>query len=349
VSWLVRWQRLWDRREGAESLALIRMFVPLVILYDLVEVIRLGLVVPLWAPIEEGGMGPASYVEPAILFYRWFGASAHSAQLLVALTCCAALSLGLGVFARSSAAVLLFSYAQLGQLSPDADRAIDELLRNVLFVLIFASSSATLSLSSRIRSGRFRSDLQVAAWPRYVIVAQLVLLYFFAGFYKQSASWSYAGSYEALFRILQQPHQVAHELPHWLLVAAYPLVQLGALATVLWERAAIGLPLLLFLRATRERGGLLRRWAERLHLLELWVATGIIFHLSLAVLLKLGIFPWGCLALYPALARPDTLVRWAERASAVVRSRLRFSPAAVLGSPAEPRASTLTREGQRET
>ena len=51
----------------------------------------------------------------------------------------------------------------------------------------------------------------------------------------------------------------------------------------------------------------LRAFAMRSRILPVWVATGVLFHLGLALFLLLGIFPWGCLALYPALAHPDTL------------------------------------------
>lgn len=308
--WFARWVRLWSRRETGEALALVRIAVPLVILYDLGETALHGLVRALWAPIEEGGIGPASYADPVCTFYAWFGASAASAYALFALTCLSAVSLALGLFSRSSALVLLFGYAQLGLLSPDADRGIDTLLRNVLVILVVAQSGATLSLDARRATGRFLSGRRVPAFPRYLIVAQLVVLYFFAGMLKQSANWSVEGGYAALFMVLHKPHFVSIQLPHDLLVRLYPLTQVGTFATVTWERAALLLPVLLYLRSTAARPGRLRKLVNRARLLELWVGMGVFFHLALAVLLALGMFPWGCLALYPALAAPRTLARW---------------------------------------
>ena len=132
---LCGWVRLWDRRETGESLALVRIFVPLVILWDLVEVALRGLVIALWAPVEHGGIGPASVSDPVCAFYAWFGATVTSTWVLFALTLASAATLALGLFSRLSACVLLLCYAQLGALSPDADRGIDTLLRNVLLVL----------------------------------------------------------------------------------------------------------------------------------------------------------------------------------------------------------------------
>lgn len=310
---LRRWLAFWNRREGAESLALVRIFVPLVILWDLLEVLRLGLVEALWAPIEEGGMGPAAYAEPVVLFYECFGASADSAWLLFGLACAAAVCLSLGLFSSLSALLLLFAYAQLEKLSPDADRGIDTLLRNVLVVLALARSGATYSLAARWRHGRFDAGVEVPAWPRYLLIAQLVLLYFFAGMLKQSSNWSYESGYRALFLVLHKPHVISYELPHDWLVSLYPLIQAGALSTIVWERSALLLPLLLWLRGTAHAGGRVRRLVNGARLLELWVATGVFFHLALAVLLALGIFPWGCLALYPVLAAPRTWRRWFAR------------------------------------
>lgn len=308
--WASSWVAFWARTETGESLALVRILVPLVMLYDLCEAAARGLVVPLWAPIEEGGIGPASYAEPLCVFYEWFGASASGAWTLFALACASALTLGLGWFTRTSALVLLFSYAQLGQLSPDADRGIDTLLRNVLLVLAVSGAGATLSVDARRATGSFVRDRLVLAFPRYLIIAQLVLLYFFAGILKQSANWSYEGGYAALFLILHKPHFATVLFPHTWLVRCYPLMQAGTFATVVWERTALLLPALLYVRATAERPGRLRHLVNRLHLLEIWVATGVFFHLALAALLALGMFPWGCLALYPALAAPATWRRW---------------------------------------
>lgn len=305
--WFARWVELWDRRERAESLAVVRILLPLVIIWDLLQARRLNLVRTLWAPIEEGGLGPASYDTPTIELYTWLGASTDSAQLLVTLTLVAAVSLSLGLFSRSSALVLLLSYAQLEQLSPDADRGVDKLLRNVLCMLVFARAGSTLSLDARWRRGSFVSTELVPAWPRYLIIAQLVLLYFFAGVAKTSANWSFRGGYLALYYVLESPHYARFALSHEVLGRLAPLLQLGAFGTLIWERTAVLLPLLLWLRATRADGTWLHRWVERLRLLPLWVATGVFFHLTLATTLTLGIFPWGCLALYPALAHPDTL------------------------------------------
>jgi hypothetical protein len=167
-----RFVALWDQRESADALAVVRIGVDSVVLADMAQIAALDLVTALWAPVEDGGIGPATRARPIGALYQVLGASAGSAWLLFALVCLAALSL---------------------------------------------------------------------------------------------------------------------------------------------------VPVLLYFRHTRERGGRLRALCNRARLLELWAAVGIAFHLGLAATMSLGIFPWGCLALYPALTMPGALRRWARRARAFAR------------------------------
>jgi len=315
---LARWVKLWDAHEGAESLAAVRICVAAVVLWDMATTAQLGLVEALWAPIEAGGIGPATAARPLSVVYDWLGASAGTAWLLFGAVCASAAFMLVGLFTRTATLLLVLSYAQLALLSPDADRGIDALLRNALLLLVCSGAGATLSLDARLFHGRFVREVQVPAWPRYLLVLQLVVLYFWAGMLKQDATWTSIDGYSALYVVMNQPHYAGLSLAAEHHRALYPLLQLGAIVTTLFERLAPLVPLLLWLRGTRERGGRVRDFANRARLLECWVGTGAFFHLGLAIALQLGIFPWGCLAFYPALAAPRTLRRWAE----LVRARL---------------------------
>ena len=46
--------------------------------------------------------------------------------------------------------------------------------------------------------------------------------------------------------------------------------------------------------------------------LPLWLTVGVTFHLALALTLRLGIFPFGVLALYPVFFHPDDLLSFAR-------------------------------------
>lgn len=317
---LRRYAEFWDQREVADALAWVRICVGAVMLYDLLEIARLGLIVPLWAPTEDGGIGGVTYTAPRVLFYTWFGASARSAYALFSVAACAALAMTAGAFTRISAGLLMFCSAQFSALAPDADRGVDVLLRNALLLIALSGAGATWSVDARRLTGRIAPDVPLPAWPRYLLIAQLVLLYFSAGVLKQSSAWSSIGGYSALFTVLSKPHYARFQFTHEQLVALYPLLQLATIGTIIFERSAILVPILIWLRETAERGGRLRRWVVKGRVLEVWMAIGVLFHIALAAFTQLGIFPWGCLALYPALVRPERLrARLTFRAQGVAR------------------------------
>lgn len=308
------WVQFWDRREAGDTLAVVRIAVGLTLLCDYLTTARLGLVSPLWAPSEEHGFGPSSYGEPMCLVYEWFGASAAAAWTMFLAGCVSAAAMTVGLFTRSSALVLVLVSGQLAQLQPAADRGIDTLLRNACLLLAMSDAGATLSAESRLRRGRWCSEVLIASWPRYLIVLQLAVLYFQAGMLKQASSWTSLDHYSALYVVLLRPHFARFALSPQVLGLFYPVLQAATLITLLFERGAILVPACLWLHETRHRGGKLRALAVRSHLLQVWIVTGVGFHLGLAVLMQLGIFPWGCLALYPALVQPAALRRFAARA-----------------------------------
>ena len=96
------------------------------------------------------------------------------------------------------------------------------------------------------------------------------------------------------------------------------LTQIATALTHLWE---LGAPLVLaaaHFRRTRERPGRLRRLFNRLPVRNFYVLMGVAFHLSLALSLRLGIFPFAMLACFPAFFRPAEL----EQAVARLRAAL---------------------------
>ncbi len=93
----------------------------------------------------------------------------------------------------------------------------------------------------------------------------------------------------------------------------HPLTQLGTAATIVFEWGA---PLLLrfhWWHVTPDRPGRLCAWSNRFRLRFMHIETGPTFHLAIAATLRLGIFPFGVLALYPLLFHPDELRAAARR------------------------------------
>lgn len=309
---------LMDRREPATPLALARLLVGLVLLADSLTMAQLGLVPELWSPPAEGGLAYAAASSPLV---TWLGGTRAAWTLWTACTV-SALLLALGVLSRLAAIVFVVASAQLAHVLPEADRGIDQLLRIALIVFALAPVDDALSVSAWLRHRRLvRADSLVPAWPRYVLIGQLVWVYFSAATLKMHSAWTPVGGFSALHYVLLDPHFARFDLSPWL-HALHPLTRIATFMTMAFEWLA---PLLLLgyhYRATADRPGRLRAFANRGKLWHAWIALGVTFHLSLACLLRLGIFPFGLLALYPVFFRHEELVAFARKVALAGHDRV---------------------------
>jgi len=312
VSWLRAWVALWDRREPATAQALVRIALGVVVLGDLVQIAWLGLVDAVWAP-PPVGMGHGA--TQALWSVRWLGASAHTAELLYAAAFVSIALFTVGAATRVAAVVFVLCYAQLGFYCPDADRGIDTAVRTVMLVMVFGHGHARWSVDAwvRRRLGRPYPE-RVPAWPRYLLFLQLLWIYFSGGHNKTGREWGFGGGFTALANVLSDPH-FARFGDGWVSVV-HPLTRVATAATMAFELGAPLMILLTWWHATRDRPGRVRAWSNRLRLRWIWIAIGASFHLGIAMFMRLGIFPWGMLALYPVLFHPEELMRaeaWLRR------------------------------------
>lgn len=306
------WVAFWNEREPPTCLAVIRIGVALMVISDLLAIAAHGAAPWLWAPHAPGTVSGAPADAP--LYLRLFAATSGSATLLWAGLLVSAIGVGLGCFTPASSLAHVWLSAQAAVMNGSADRAIDRLIRIVLLILALSPCAAIWSIDARRRTGSFRGDASAApAWPRYLIFGQLVLTYFGAGLAKGGTSWYPWGGYNALYLTLRDP-VLSNVAPAFLeSKLSHAFTQLGTAVTHLWE---LGAPLLLlaaFYRRTAERPGRIRRLFLRLPVRATYVAVGIVFHLTLALTLRLGIFPFAMLACFPAFFRPDELdgaLRW---------------------------------------
>lgn len=298
-----RWLAWLDQQETAEPIALFRMGVGLCVFASVATVFADGLVVPLWAEPASGGMRALSNPpwliallggrEPEVLW--WVGVAT------MALAC--ATTLGLG--GRATVLLTLQGFMALVRCNPDASSGADQLITNALWLLFLSSSTSTWSLDCRLRSGAFSSARLVSAWPRKLIVFQLVLVYFSSALHKGSATWTPIGDYSAIYYVLLQPSWQRFELPG--LASVYPLTQIATAGVWLFE---IGSPLLLlalYYRGTAERSGRLRAFVNRLDWRIVFAAIGVPMHLGIALLMQVGAFSWISLCFYLCLFTPREL------------------------------------------
>lgn len=313
-----RWVTFWDRREPPESLALLRILVPLAILADLMSAWRLGLVPDAWAPPPHGlGWVGSSGTPPAAA--RLLGATPNTVLLLYGTAVVGALCLAAGAFSRFAAWALALATSQLAHLAPDGERAIDMLLRVAVLVLAFSRADACWSLAAWWRRHRGRPlAAEVPAWPRLLLFAQLVWVYSSAAHNRGGDAWWPRGELSAIANILSDPH-FTRFAPGWV-EPFYEFTQVGTALTMLFEFAS---PLLLvwaWMDAAPGRGGRAGECVRRFRVRKLWLLLGVMLHLSIAVSMRLGIFSFGMLALYPAFFRPQ------EITAAVGRLRCLFPP-----------------------
>jgi hypothetical protein len=308
-----RWVALWDEQEPPTVLACIRIALALVVLLDLLAVATRGAQTWLWAPVGAGGISGWDPAEVP-LFYRILPETAASAQLLWLGLCASMFCVGIGLCTRGAALAHVCLSVQAALINAPADRAIDRAIRIVLLILVLSPAARIWSLDAKLATGRFRGDGGPApAWARYLILGQLVLIYGAAGLAKGGTHWYPWGGYRALYLTLQDPILAAADFRWLVQPLPYRLTQLATALTHLWELTAPVVLVAAYYRRTSDRPGSLRRWFNRLPVRNVYVMTGVLFHLGLALTLRLGIFPFAMLACFPAFFRPQELKRAAER------------------------------------
>lgn len=294
------WVALLSVREPGTSLARFRIAVGLVILYSLLSVVAADLVDVMWVDAEYGGL-------QTLDTRHWLvgllgGRTPAAAWTLVGggLGLGAMLALGLG--GRVTALLALQVYYAITTAKPTLAGGYDTLVTNALWILVFAQSTATLSLDCRLRTGRWTSDRPVPAWPRYLLVLQLIVVYGTTGLYKLSPVWTPGGDLSALYWVFQEPTWRRFDM-QWT-AAAFWVTQLATAVTWWWEVLTPLMLLVYWLRRTADRGGRLRRAFNRFDLRKPWAATGIGLHLGILVLLNVGPFSWISMAYYLCLIPP---------------------------------------------
>ena len=300
-----RWLALLDRKESGLSLALLRIGVGLCSLYTTGSVVAAGMVPVLWMDREHGGylaLGKVWWLVDAL-----GGPTPTVVWGLVTASLLGSALLTLGLFSRLGAFVALQSLMALTWINTSAGGSYDDLTTNALWLLVLAEGDATLSLRCRLREGRWSSERPVSAWPRYLFVLQLVVMYASTASQKLSAYWTPGGDFSALYYILQQPTWQRYDM-RWV-GRFFPVTQLATASTWFWELGSPALALALYYRDTRERAGRLRALFNRLDVRTLYVSFGVLLHLGIHLLMVVGPFSFITLSYYFAAFHPDELAR----------------------------------------
>src|SRR5262245_3628865 len=243
-----RWLTFLGHREPGTSLALFRIACGLCVLYTLGSPLLHGLASVLWLDRADGGYHDLG--EPPWLFRLVGGLHPSTFWPMFAAGLVAALALTAGLGGRVAALLTLLPFKAITDANPSPRGCDDYLLCNALWLLVLADSTATLSLRCRLRTGHWTSDRLVSAWPRYLVIYQIVLVYWATGMQKVSLAWTPLGDGSALYYILQEPVWQRTDMT-WI-AHIYPLIQFLTIATWLWEVTAPLVLLAFWYRATRD-------------------------------------------------------------------------------------------------
>jgi hypothetical protein len=305
------WVELFGRKEAGTTLALLRIGVACVILYSLLSIAAADLVRGLWIHRDFGGMHPHS--QGNYLLSLLGGPTPSAIWGLWAASLVAALAMLLGLGGRWTVLLLQQCYVALFTINSNAYGGYDLLHSNGLWLLFLSQCTTTLSLDCRIRNRSWRSDDLVSAWPRYLFIFQLLLMYFWTGVQKHAATWTPMEGYSALYYVFQDPNWLRWELGE-IAATLYPLTQIATAITWHWEQLGPPAVLLYFYFShTRDRGGRLRRWFTRWDLRVPFVAIGITMHVNILMFMNVGPFSWISMVYYLAFLSPEQATRLGQR------------------------------------
>lgn len=299
----VRWVGLLSAREVPHSLAAFRVGVGLCLWHAFGSPLITGTWSLIWVDVDHGGYRPLG---GGWLVSALGGPTPAVIGGLLGLGLLLGLNLVVGFASRLSAFAALQVFLAITNLNGHTGGSYDALIPNLLWLLTLADSGAGASVDAWLRA-RWASPpttpVMVSAWPRYLVIGQLLTMYCSSGLQKVGASWIPGGDLSALYYILQQPTWQRFDM-RWA-GHIFPLTQLATLATWLFEVGAPALILVLWWRRTRARPGRLRALANRLRLRDAFVLFGLGLHIGIMSLMEVGPFSTASMACYACLLHPE--------------------------------------------
>jgi hypothetical protein len=310
------WIDFTSEREHPRVIAAFRIAVGLLALGTLLYAALGDVVGTLWIDRAYGGavqLGRGPWLVGA-----FGGPQPNAVWGVFALGCVASILVALGAGGRWPCLIAAHAYFALARLNGNTTGGYDLLFTNAFFFLFVAGANATMSVDCRVRNGTWKSDEPIMAWPRRLMILQLLVMYAVTGLQKMSPVWTPFGGYTALYWVLQDPNWRRFDMA-WL-GGFMPLVRLATAVTWHWELGAPFLFLWYYADRTRERGGRLRRIVTKIDWRKPFVLVGVGLHIGILIGLNVGPFSLISLAYYVAFFTPDELANVRRRAHRVDRS-----------------------------
>jgi hypothetical protein len=291
-------------REQGTSIALFRILLATVTLLSLWLLRNDEVFRAIWYSQEHGGI--VKLGSNHWLFRTLGGVSPRSVDTAYHL-CSVGAALSLVGFGGSVSVLLCQQcYVALRSLNENASGGYDSLITVGLLLLAFGRPTRTLSLDCRLLRASWTTGLLVPAWPRALLVFQLLLMYTLTGIQKVGHAWTPFGGYTAMHYVLNDPTWLRADLG----AAPWSLAILGRIATAVtwhWEQLSCLLLFHWYYRYGNRSsnnivGKVFRRWDIR----KPWALTGVVMHVGILALLDVGPFSLVSLAYYVCLCSPST-------------------------------------------
>jgi len=299
------WNRFWFERVSTATLAVFRIVFGLILFFW-----TLSLLPELSPFFTKGGVLPQ---QPHYTGGSWglLGEfPSHTAVVIfwVALLV-ASIALVLGLFSQLAAAIAFVALVSFEQRNPNVFNSGDGLIRLITFYLIFAPTSASLSLRTFLRNrGEFWSFPARAVWPMRLLQLQFSAIYLFAVWDKvRGTTWNNGTAVSIALRITDierfpVPGFVTHSLLLSNLLTYGTLVIELSLAILVWNPR-------------------LRPWV---------LLAGLSLHLGIEYSVRVGFFGLSIMSMYLLWVPP----RRVEDVLLALRRRLSRAPTAVPASAA---------------
>jgi hypothetical protein len=226
-----RWVAFWSEVESPHTLAGFRICMGFTLLYTFCSPYLSDAWIAIWVDATEGGI---RHYNNTPWMLDWLGGpTQQGVERLILLGIGASIGLILGIGSRWMALMGMFAMNTVSWHNPMASGGHDDLIANGLWILFFASSDTTWSLTCKIKHQSWHSTTPIPAFARRLLLFQLVVMYCSTGLQKVSAHWIPFGSMDALWYILQQPTWAKHSF-EWL-APWFVITQLATLGTWLFE------------------------------------------------------------------------------------------------------------------
>ena len=305
------WVLFWSKKEKAHAIGCVRIGIGITLLYTFGSPWLADASTAIWVDEAYGGIRKYSLDSLPWFIQLFGGATPFAVNCMLGMGILSGILLIMGMWSQFAALLGMIAMNTVSWYNLLATGGHDDLIANALWLLIFVDSGTSFSLSTKIQTGQWRSNKEVYAFVRYLLIVQLIVMYASTGWQKLSAHWIPFGSMDALWYILLQPTWARYDL-RWA-YTWYPLTQMATLCTWLFETMSPLFLVMLYLENTPRTHssllGMLQRVVKKWHLRWVFIIFGALLHIGIMAFMVVGPFSLASLSYYPALL-PKTV--WKE-------------------------------------